>query len=178
LLGLRIKLKQFINNLSKRLGFTSIEVNVLLFITVTFIVGAFAKFFKYNSSVKTLRKFNYSKQDSLFLELNNKSQEQNIYKKNVQKRVDSKPELLDFRNKKKDIKKKDKLTLLSGSININNAGLNTLINLPGIGFKTAKKIIELRKRKKKFTSLNDLLEVKGIGSRKLKKIKKYLYIEK
>ncbi len=177
MLRLRIKLKHFLSNFSKRLGFTTTEINVLLFVTITFIIGAVGKYFNYSSKIKSLRKFTYSKQDSLFLELNTKNITKNIYKKNVQKRVDSKPELLDFRVKKNAVKKKRVLTLRERSININKAGLNTLIKLPGIGSKTAEKIIELRKKKIKFTSLNDLIEVKGIGSGKLKKIKKYLYIE-
>ena len=170
-------MKKFLNNLSKHSGFTSTEINVLLFITVTFIIGAFGKYFKYKSSIKTLKKFDYSKQDSLFLELNKKDIVQNL-DKNIQKKVDSKPELLDFRNKKKVIKKSNVLILKNSSININTASINTLIRLPGIGIKTAKKIIELRDKKTKFKSLNDLLEVKGIGKEKLKKIKKYLFIEK
>jgi competence protein ComEA len=171
-------LKQILNNLSKRLGLTSTEVNVLLFVTIAFVIGAFGKYFKYKSNIKTIRKFNYSKQDSLFLELNKRDIVQNTDIKNIQKRVDSKPELLDFRTKKKDIKKKNVLTLTNSSININTANLNTLIRLPGIGIKTAKRIIELREKRIKFNSLNDLLDVKGIGHEKLKKIKKYLFIEK
>ncbi len=171
-------LKQILSNLSKRLGFTSTEINVLLFITITFIIGALGKYFKYKSNIKTERNFNYSKQDSLFLELNKKELILGSDFKNIQKRVDSKPELSDFRNKKKDIKKKSVQNLYPKSININTAGVNTLIRLPGIGIKTAKRIIKLRNNKTKFNNLDDLLEVKGIGKEKLKRIKKYLFIEK
>ena len=49
--------------------------------------------------------------------------------------------------------------------------------MPGIGKKTAEKIIELREKKGKLENLNELLEVKGIGKKKLEVIKKYIFIE-
>ncbi|MGA7837081.1 MAG: helix-hairpin-helix domain-containing protein, partial [Ignavibacteriaceae bacterium] len=63
------------------------------------------------------------------------------------------------------------------SINLNTANMKSLMRLPGIGPKTAEKIINYRKLKGKFTSLDELLKVKGIGKVKFSKIKKYLYIE-
>lgn len=58
-------------------------------------------------------------------------------------------------------------------ININSAPLESLILIPGIGEKTAKIIIELRE-KEKFKEYNDLLKVKGIGKKKIEKIKDYI----
>ncbi len=55
-------------------------------------------------------------------------------------------------------------------ININKADAKTLQTLPGIGEKTAQKIIEQRE-KKPFATLKDLLQVKGIGKKTLEKIK-------
>ena len=49
--------------------------------------------------------------------------------------------------------------------------------LPGIGEKTAEKIIELRKERGKFNTLEELMNVKGIGEVKFNKIKKFLYIK-
>jgi len=170
-------LKQILNKLSKLTGFTTTEINVLLFVVLSFIAGAFGKYYKYKSNNRILQKFNYSKQDSLFLELNKKIDKKNINKKNVQKRVDSKPELLDFRIRKIDKKKNGHFLLAKNKININTAKINTLTRLPGIGLKTAKKIILLRKKKKKFNSIDELLEIKGIGKKKLNKIKKYLFLE-
>lgn len=59
-------------------------------------------------------------------------------------------------------------------ININTADLAELCRLPGIGEKTAQKIIELRNRLGKFSSVNQLLIVKGIGDKKLQTIKPYI----
>ncbi len=58
-------------------------------------------------------------------------------------------------------------------ININSAPLESLILIPGIGEKTARVIINLREREK-FKNYDDLLKVKGIGKKKLEKIKDYI----
>jgi competence protein ComEA len=60
------------------------------------------------------------------------------------------------------------------SVSINGAGKALLIQLPGVGEKTADAIIKYRKANGRFKSIDDLLNVKGIGDKKLSKIKKYL----
>jgi len=56
-------------------------------------------------------------------------------------------------------------------ININNATLEELISLPGIGPKIAKKIINYRAEKGFFTSIKDIMNVKGIGPKKFEQLK-------
>jgi len=55
--------------------------------------------------------------------------------------------------------------------------LDALIKLPGIGRKTAQKIIEFRNLHGKFKSVNDLLKIKGIGKKKLAKFEKFIIID-
>jgi competence protein ComEA len=62
----------------------------------------------------------------------------------------------------------------SNKININSATASDLEKLPGIGVKTAQKIIEYRSSKGGFTTLEELLEIPGIGPAKFEKIKPYL----
>ena len=62
-------------------------------------------------------------------------------------------------------------------ISINSASVKELETLPGIGGKTAKKIVSFRKKNGNFHSINDLTKVSGIGKKKLEKIKKYIFIE-
>jgi competence protein ComEA len=62
-------------------------------------------------------------------------------------------------------------------ININSASEKKLVLLPGIGVKTAQKIIEYRETKGKFHTPNELLKVSGIGEKKIKKIKNLIIIE-
>ncbi|WP_232617982.1 ComEA family DNA-binding protein [Thermosipho africanus] len=59
-------------------------------------------------------------------------------------------------------------------ININKADEKQLEKLPGIGPTKAKRIIEYREKNGKFNSLNELLNVNGIGPKTLEKIKNYL----
>jgi competence protein ComEA len=58
-----------------------------------------------------------------------------------------------------------------GRININTAGTDSLCSLPGIGEVLAERIIEYRSAIGGFSSLEELMEVKGIGEKKFAAIK-------
>ena len=58
----------------------------------------------------------------------------------------------------------------NGKININSAGINELQSITGIGASTAKKIIEYR-NKNKFETIEDILNVPGIGEAKFENMK-------
>jgi len=62
-------------------------------------------------------------------------------------------------------------------ININTATVEELQTLPNIGPKTAKSIVKYRK-KHPFKSVEELVEVKGIGEKRLKKLKPYVTVGK
>ena len=64
----------------------------------------------------------------------------------------------------------------TGKISINKATYEELITLPGIGPKTAEKIIEYRNTYGSFWSLEDIKKVKGIGDKKYAKLKEYITI--
>lgn len=64
----------------------------------------------------------------------------------------------------------------TGKISINKATYEELITLPGIGPKTALKIIEYRNTYGSFWSLEDIKKVKGIGDKKYAKLKEYITI--
>jgi len=55
-------------------------------------------------------------------------------------------------------------------ININTATSEQLVELKGVGDKTAQNIIEYRE-KKKFETVDELINVKGIGEKTLAKIR-------
>lgn len=68
------------------------------------------------------------------------------------------------------IPKKKKKPLIS----INSAEIEELVFLPGIGEKTAEKIIEYRIQYGSFLKLEDIMNVNGIGKAKYEKIKEYI----
>jgi competence protein ComEA len=61
-------------------------------------------------------------------------------------------------------------------VNLNTATLEQLQTLPGIGPSTAKGIIEHRTKSGKFTKIEEILNVKGIGEKKFQKIKDRLIV--
>lgn len=61
-------------------------------------------------------------------------------------------------------------------ININTASAEELMQLDGIGPVTAGKIIEYRETYGYFISVNELLEINGIGEGTLKRIKERLTV--
>lgn len=62
---------------------------------------------------------------------------------------------------------KENRAISSGKVNINQAGAVQLRTLPGIGPAYAKRIIEWREKNGPFTSKQQLLEIKGIGEKRL-----------
>ena len=64
--------------------------------------------------------------------------------------------------------------LTPGSVNVNTATLEELVALPGIGPAIAENILAFRDENGPFESEEGLLDVKGIGPKKLARIRTYL----
>lgn len=65
----------------------------------------------------------------------------------------------------------------AGKININEAGLNELMKLKGVGSATAQRIIDYRASNGFFLSVDDIKKVKGIGDVLFEKIKDRICVE-
>lgn len=63
-------------------------------------------------------------------------------------------------------------------INLNTASSTELQEVPGIGPVTADKILKMRKSYGPFKSVDDLRAIKGIGPKRLEKMRKYLTVGK
>ncbi len=63
-------------------------------------------------------------------------------------------------------------------VNLNTATSQELQQVPGIGPATADKILQMRKSYGAFKSVDDLLAIRGIGAKRLEKMRKYLTVGK
>lgn len=68
------------------------------------------------------------------------------------------------------------LLLFGMPLNLNEATIDDLVALPGIGSKTAQAIVKFREEKGPFKTRSELMNVRGIGRKKFKKIKEKLMI--
>lgn len=160
--------------LSKKIGLTQTELKISLFVIIVFVFGLSYKVFFDKHEVVPYQIFDYSEEDEKFFS----SKTDSALTDSVQSGLGSegyKNEVLDFDSKNfKEYKKK--IPPKEKSINLNTASVNELVNLPGVGEKIAQSIVEYRKKIKRFTSVNQLLDVDGIGDSKLNKIKKFVYL--
>ncbi|MFA7637533.1 MAG: helix-hairpin-helix domain-containing protein [Monoglobales bacterium] len=72
---------------------------------------------------------------------------------------------------------KDNGKIASGTININSAGVSDLMRLPGIGEATAEKVIAYRDANGEFKSVEEIMNVSGIGEKKFEAMKPFLAVE-
>ncbi len=62
----------------------------------------------------------------------------------------------------------------TGKVNINTASAQQLTVLPGVGEKLAARIVEYRQKSGAFKTVQELMNVRGIGEKNLAKIQAYL----
>ena len=67
-------------------------------------------------------------------------------------------------------------SLVNSKIDINSADEEMLTTLPGVGPKTATRIYDYRKANGPFRSVDDLLNIKGIGPKVLDKLKPFVTV--
>lgn len=61
----------------------------------------------------------------------------------------------------------------TGKINLNTADINSLTNIPGVGEKTAQKILDYRE-KNKFKNIEDIKNIEGIGDKKFENMRDFI----
>ncbi len=139
-----------LKRISEWLVLTKTEQKVILFLSVSLLIGVGIKLYQVTFASAT--HFDYSVSDSIFASLNADSIEASYLPSN---------EAIDK----------------SWKININIASKKELMDLPGIGEITAERIIIYRNEIGKFKSADDLLEIKGISIKKLEKIKQLIIVQ-
>lgn len=164
-----------LSKISGMLNLPVSEIKVIVFILSLFAAGFILKSVIRQAGGYEIRKYDYSYQDSLFESIRIAGDSVHLLSENGAKKVDYKQEVLDFNGRDFKKSKKDSLPA-EKSIELNSASVQSLMRLPGIGPKTAERIIEYRNSKGGFSSLDELMNVKGIGEIKLGKIIKYIFI--
>ena len=67
--------------------------------------------------------------------------------------------------------------ILAKKVDLNRASQDELTRLPGIGTALAQRIVAFREQKGRFSTVAELLQVKGIGKKKLEKLEPYLLVK-
>jgi len=168
---------KILKKISDKIGFTETESRIIIFLLSTLLLGIIINIIKSKSDKPNLLEFDYSKEDSTFYNVSINPNDEDGLQKNTQKRVESKSELSDFRNAKKEKNKASDSFPAANKLDINKAGLNEFAELPGIGIKTAQNIIDYRNKIGRFNSIENLLDVKGIGKSKFEKIKNFISVK-
>jgi competence protein ComEA len=160
---------RFFASLQQTFGFTRNEILVILFLTVTFLIGLGIRW--YNDSAKRagapVHEFDYSRSDSIFLERSKKL----AALSDPAKTRSLRPER-DGSTPRKAVR-----ALSPSSININTATKDDLMQLPGIGESYAERIILDREDHGSYTSVDDLMRVKGIGKKTMERIRPFVTIK-
>jgi len=158
-----------LEKLSHKIGFTNDEIKVVLFLLLVFVTAIGFNYFVGSKSNIAYKTYNYAKEDSLFFAASNRNdtEEDSI--------AAIRNDVLGLKNDNKQDFKQKKAPPLKG-VDLNNASLRKLATLPGIGEKTAQLIIEYREKIGKFSNVNQLDNVKGIGTKKLDKIRPFVII--
>lgn len=92
------------------------------------------------------------------------------------KNSDEQKEPIKFTGPKKDEQVKGATTQVSAKININTATADELDKLSGIGPATAQKIIDYRTQNGLFKTIEDIMNVSGIGEGKFEAIRDIISI--
>lgn len=138
------------------LALTKTERRVLLFLSVTLIVGVGIKWYKQSSSSE--QSYDYRTEDSIFVTRSAMPEES----------LRTEPQMPTSQSAESNNNK---------SININTATQKELESLPGIGKTLAQRIIEYRMSVALFRKPEDLRNVKGITKKKFEHLKPYITVQ-
>lgn len=159
-----------IKKISRFTSLTETEIKIFIFVIVMLSIGLGIKFYKSMPEYKT-KKFSYAKEDSLFAYFNNLDFDTSTTE--YDPFLINKTPFIAKNQEQQSYTKK----AFSGKLNLNTASVKQLTELPGIGVKTAEQIFSYRKRVGTIKSLGELLNVKGIGEKKISKLKSFLTLK-
>ncbi|HVN47476.1 MAG TPA: helix-hairpin-helix domain-containing protein [Bacteroidota bacterium] len=134
--------------IAEQIALTTTERKVILFLVITLLAGAGIRL--YQEVVPSAPKFDYHASDSTFTALSSAADDSTAH---------------------------SDAAVVDGKLNINTATKEQLMELPGIGEKTAVRIIERRNEIGKFTSLEELKTIKGITKKRFEQLQSLIVAE-
>lgn len=145
--------------LQDRFGFTRNEIKVMLFLSATFVAGSGIRWYRQHVDASAAPVFDYSRSDSTFAArsgapLSNETAPFTVSRTRTNR----------------------KQPPAAGSVNLNTASLQELMRLPGIGESYARRVVAYRQEHGPFGSVDDLTKIKGIGPKKLGKLRHFLVV--
>lgn len=105
-------------------------------------------------------------------------QDQDSTRSEVEEDIEDAVEIFDPQNTEFDTEELTQYLqeLAENPININRAGANALLEVPGLNLKTARAIIDYRENEKPFETISELEEVSGIGRVTLERMLPYVTV--
>lgn len=150
---------RLLENLQQKIGFSRKEALAVLILSATFLVGAGIRWFQSNQSKPAQKQFDYSQSDSIYYS-----------------RGKTPPPTTNFRPLSTSSTPKTSRKA-NQTVNINSANKSQLMSLPGIGPSYADRIIEYRNTQGMFTSVEELSKIRGIGKKKLEKLRPFVLLK-
>ena len=147
------------------IGFTRNETKVILMLGATFLLGLGIRYYNSSPATGITKQFDYSMADSIFQARSTAPAQDASTTPNS----DNSP------GKRSAYVRKAALGA-GDHVNINTASADRLILLPGIGPAYAERIISYRKENGPFTSVDELENVKGIGKKKLARLRPFVRV--
>ena len=128
------------------LALTATERKVILFLTITFLIGAGIRL--YQETFPSKRQFDYRASDSTYAALNESLEREQAPADSASTKI----------------------------LDINKASKEQLVSLPGVGEVTAERILLYRDEIGDFKSIDDLKNVKGITKKKFEQLKSFVTV--
>ena len=150
---------QFLSRLQDRFGFTRNEISVILFLVATLLAGLAIRWYRSSApgDGPGPESFDYSGSDSVFL-----ARSAGLLSPDSASAGATRPA--------------PKREPAAGSIDLNSATKEELIRLPGIGGEYADRIIAYRSEHGAFSRVDDLLNISGIGRKRLDRLRPFVVV--
>lgn len=152
-------LKSFLKRAEEFAAFTKNEQRVFFLLAAVFLIGASIRIYRAYFVPPPVRQFDYTALDKEFEE---RSKHLTSIGQAPAKRDSA------GRSEKKSV---------PSVVKLNSAGKAELVALPGVGDGTAERILAYRAEHGRFTSIDELKKVKGIGGKKFERLRPYLRLQ-